>query len=102
MVRIGRRKFREAILQELKEGEMTTRALYRQVKSTYRSYCDDRERCLHYKSQGARQPEWKHEVRRVPHELKMEALIERSKGTGKWKLQESYLETLGQAHQIIK
>ncbi|GAI35077.1 unnamed protein product, partial [marine sediment metagenome] len=65
-----------------------TQQIYRIIKRNCPEYCDNSEKCTHYKLTGTRQPEWKHKIRWVQHKMQKEFLIYLDKGTGEWKIVE--------------
>jgi hypothetical protein len=83
-----KKQFREKILQALRKGPKTTPQIYRILKRNCPEYCDNSEKCTHFKLTGTRQPEWKHKVRGVQHEMQKEFLIYLDKATGTWKIVE--------------
>jgi len=88
-VKIGwKERFKKEILEALRMGPRTTPQIYRILKRKWPKYCDDTEKCTHYKFTGTRQPEWKHKVRWIQHTMQREFLIYLDKGTNEWKIVE--------------
>lgn len=82
------KRFREEILKALQDGPKTTPQLYKILKQRCPEYCDDSERCTHYKLTGTRQPEWKHRVRGIQNAMQKEFLIYLDKENGVWRIVE--------------
>jgi hypothetical protein len=82
------KRFKAEILKALREGPKTTPQIYRILKRNCSEYCNNSEKCTHFKLTGVRQPEWQHKMRGVQHKMQEEFLIYLDKGIHTWKIAE--------------
>lgn len=80
-------KFKNGIIEILKEQPENTSNIYNKIKILYPEECDDSKRCIHNRTDYYG-PEWKHKVRSVQSSLKRGGKIIKNHKTVEWELVE--------------